>query len=154
MRIRKATPDDEESITEELLRPFYEMDEELDYSFNKLDQTALETAGCGYWIDAEDKTMIVSEHDDGLSGFISAVEVEEPPIYVRDTRIHIDGLYVKKQFRRQGIATMLIDRVADWATERGCDYLGVSAHVNNDASRGLYSDQFRLKFLSYRRRLE
>lgn len=154
MRIRKATPDDEELIVEELMLPSYESDEKLDYAFNELDEQALETAGCGYWIEADDRTMYVAENDEQVLGFISGVEVDEPPIYVRDSRVHIDGLYVKSDFRRQGIVTKLVGRIEEWADGRGCDYLGVSAHKNNAAARELYDDLFRLKFLSYRRPLE
>lgn len=154
MRIRKATSADDEPITEELLLPFYRSDQALDPSFNELDEEAIETAGCGYWIEADDRTIFIALREGDLAGFVSAVEVDEPPIYVREKRAHIDGLYVKEEHRRVGIAIRLINHVEKWAAKRGCDHVGVSAHVRNEASRSLYEEGFYLKFLDYRRRID
>lgn len=77
--------------------------------------------------------------------------VETPPIYERGPRAHIDGLYVEEAYRRQGIASSLVERVDDWATANGCESLGVTVHVENEAARELYDGEFELKFRSYRR---
>lgn len=154
MRIRKATSADDGPITEELMLPFYRSDQALDPRFNELNEEAIETAGCGYWIEADDKTMFIAQRDGDLAGFVSAVEVVEPPIYVREKRARVDGLYVKEEHRRVGIATHLINHVEQWAAERDCDYVGVSAHVRNEASRSLYEKDFDLKFLDYRMRID
>lgn len=98
--------------------------------------------------------MFIAQREGELAGFVSAVEVVEPPIYVREKRAHVDGLYVKEEHRRVGIATRLINHVEQWAAERNCDYVGVSAHVRNKASRSLYEEGFELKFLDYRRRID
>jgi GNAT superfamily N-acetyltransferase len=154
MHIREATQDDEAEIVDELLLPSFEYDEAIDPSFNELDEDALAAVGCGYWLDADERTLFVAVEDGELIGHVSGNEVAEPPIYARESRVHIDGLYVKEKHRRSGVASRLLDRIEQWARNRGCELLGVAAHIENDGARRLYESAFTRKFLSYRRRIE
>lgn len=154
MQIRKATTTDASTIKEELLLPAFREDEQLDPEFNELDEEGLAEAGCAYWLDDEDRVMFVAEADSTVVAQISAVEVEPPPIYKRGPRAHIDGLYVKEEYRRQGVASSLVKRVEQWAKTRGCDTLGVAAHRENETVNKMYEEQFTLKSLSYRRQIE
>jgi GNAT superfamily N-acetyltransferase len=151
MHVREATPDDRERIVDELLIPSFKEDEAIDPSFNELAEDALTGADCDYWLDADNRILFVAVEDEQFIGHISGNEVDEPPIYARDSRVHIDGLYVKQQHRRSGVASRLLERIEAWARERGCEYLGVAAHKDNDGARQLYETEFNLKFLSYRR---
>lgn len=153
MQIRKATTADARTITEELLLPSFRADERLDPEFNELDEEGVAAAGCEYWLDDEDRVLFVAEADGTLVAHISAGIVETPPIYKRGPRTHIDGLYVKQDYRRQGVATSLIERVAEWAKTKGCDTLGVAAHKENEKANRMYEEQFSLKFRSYRRQI-
>lgn len=154
MQIREATTDDASTIKEELLLPSFREDERLDPEFNELDEEELGEAGCDYWLEDEDRTMFVAETDGELIAQISAVKAGTPPIYKRGSRAHIDGLYVKKDYRRQGIASSLIERVEEWAKTKDCEALGVTAHKENEEARNLYKGEYDLKFLSYRRKIE
>jgi len=80
--------------------------------------------------------------------------VESPPIYRRGPRAHIDGLYAKEEYRRQGVASSLIERVEQWAETNGCEMLGAGAHHENEHAKRMYEDRFSLTFLSYRRQIE
>lgn len=121
---------------------------------NALDETGLAAAGPEYWLDDDDRTLFVAETDGELVGYASAGLVESPPIYERGRRAHIDSLYVKPDFRRQGIARRLIDRVEAWAIENDCALLGITAHTENAPARRLYEADFEMKFASYRRWIE
>lgn len=154
MYIRKATTADASTITQELLVPSFREDEQLDPEFNELDEEGVREAGCEHWLEHEDRVLFVAEADSTLVGHISAGNVETPPIYKRGPRVHIDGLYVKEAYRRQGMASSLIDRVEQWAKTNGCDTLGVAAHTENQKANEMYGEQFDLKFCSYRRQVE
>lgn len=154
MHVREATSADADALVSELLVPSYRASERVDSEFNRLDEDALETADPSYWLDEDDRVLFVAVEDDDLIGHVSGVIVDEPPIYERDQRVHIDGLYVITEYRRQGVATALIDRIEQWARTRSCDYLGVAVHVDNEAARRLYEREFTPKLRSYRRRIE
>lgn len=151
MQFREATTEDATEIEEKLLRPAFREDEQLDPEFNELREEGVESAGCEYWLDDEERTMFVAETDGELIAQISVVISETPPIYERGPRAHVDGLYVKKAYRRNGIATSLIEGVEEWAKANGCETLGITVHTDNEQARALYERDFDLKFLSYRR---
>jgi GNAT superfamily N-acetyltransferase len=153
MHVREATHDDDAQIVDELLIPSFEEDEAIDPSFNELAEDALTAADCGYWLDADHRVLFVAVEEEQFIGHISGNEADEPPIYARDSRVHIDGLYVKQQHRRSGVASSLLERIEAWARDRGCEYLGVAAHKDNDGATQLYEREFDLKFLSYRREI-
>jgi GNAT superfamily N-acetyltransferase len=152
MHVREATQDDEDEIVTELLLPSFEVDEQIDPSFNELDKDAVAEVGCDYWLDAAHRVLFVAVDGEELVGHISGNETEEPPIYTRDSRVHIDGLFVKQTHRRSGVASLLLDRMETWARDRGCEYLGVAAHTDNEGAKQLYESEFSLKFLEYRRK--
>lgn len=153
-QIREATTDDASTIKAELLLPAFRDDERLDPEFNELDEDGLEGFGCAYWLENDTRTMFVAETDGELIAQISAVKTETPPIYEHGARTHIDGLYVKEEYRRQEIASALIERVETWAMDNDCETLGVTVHTENDGARSLYESEFDLKFHSYRRTVE
>jgi len=47
----------------------------------------------------------------------------------------VEGVYVKPESRRQGIARQLFEAVADWARARGCRELASDALIDNDISQ-------------------
>ena len=145
---------DEPAVSEQLLRPSYRESASVAPRFNALDEDAVAQADAGRWLDREDRALFVAEGDGELLGHASAIETEPPPIYDRGREAHVDGLYVKPGHRRQGIAAALLDRVEDWAADRGCEHVGVTVHAENEAARALYADRYELTFRSYRARLD
>lgn len=154
MQVREATHDDEPSVVDELIHPSYRESETIAPGFNALVEDAVAEADCGRWLDHDDRVLFVAERDGELVGHVSGLLTEAPDIYERDQQCHIDGLYVKPDHRRQGIASDLVDRMVAWAGARDCEYLGVTVHVANEAARRLYDDRFDLTFYSYRQPLE
>lgn len=157
MEIREATPDDAQTVKTELLVPGFRETTAVDPEFSELDEDGVADADIDRWLDDEDRVLFVAEAEaDGpeLVAHISGQRHDSPPIYTRGSYTNVDGLYVKPGYRRAGIATALFERVEDWARDRGCEYLGVSVHVDNDAAVELYDEAFERKFLSYRRRID
>lgn len=50
----------------------------------------------------------------------------------------IEGIYVKPDFRSQGLARQLIDAVIGWARERGCAELASDTGLDNLASQNVH----------------
>lgn len=153
MRIREATAEDEPAIVEELLRPSYRESEEIAPEFNELDEAAVVEADCGRWLDHDDRVLFVAEIDGTLVGHVSGLVTDAPAIFARGAQVHIDGLYVKPDRRREGVASALVDRIEAWAGERGCEHLGVTVHADNEAAKELYDGRFDLTFYGYRSRV-
>jgi ribosomal protein S18 acetylase RimI-like enzyme len=154
MQIREATTDDEPTLTDELLHPGYRSSEEYAPDFNELDDEAVADADGSRWLDQDDRILFVAEDDGELTGHVSGILTDAPPIFDRGRQLHVDGLYVKPAFRREGVADRLLERIEDWAQTRDCEYVGVTVHVENDAAKRLYDDRYERTFYSYRRKLD
>lgn len=154
VRIRSAEPSDEPAVTERLLRLGYESSEAVAPEFNALDDDRVAAADASRWLDHDDRAILVAERDGRLVGYVSGVTSDAPAIYDRGAQLHVDGLYVVPAARREGVAEGLLERIERWADDRGCEYVGVTVHVDNDAARALYEDRYDRTFYSYRRRLD
>jgi GNAT superfamily N-acetyltransferase len=173
MRVREATPDDAQTVKQELLAPGFREAAAVDPEFAELDEDGVADAGIDRWLDDEDsaldgdesateasgdaasRVLFVAETDGGeLAAYISGGRHDSPPIYARGPYANVDGLYVKPEHRREGLASRLFDRFEAWAADRGCEHVGVSAHVDNAAAVEMYDERFERKYVSYRGRLD
>lgn len=53
--------------------------------------------------------------------------------------LYIDNLGVAEARRREGIASRLLDELAEWGRERGCVTAWVATELDNEAARALYA---------------
>ena len=60
---------------------------------------------------------------------------DSPEIY---TEASISGTYVKENFRRQGIATKLINEAKKWCVNKGVSYLKLNVLEGNSTALNLY----------------
>ena len=141
MEIRTPETGEREIVWTELLVPGFRATEAVDPEFDELDEEGLEEMDCGYWLDDDEKVLFVAEVDGELVGYLSAGVFQNAPIYTRGARTHIDGLYVKPRYRRQNVASALVQHAKEWGERRDCDYFGVTVHHDNEAARKLYEDQ-------------
>ena len=51
----------------------------------------------------------------------------------------LEGIYVKPEFRRQGIARQLVEFAKKWAVEKGCTEFASSCDIENDVSRKFHN---------------
>lgn len=63
----------------------------------------------------------------------------------------IDGLYVDKNYRKQGIATELMNNVKEWAKEKGVKYLFLNVLEENKNAMSLY---YKNNFKNFERKLK
>jgi len=53
---------------------------------------------------------------------------------------YIEGIYVKPEFRRKGIAEQLIDHAKEWSVKYGCAELASDCALENTASQSFHKD--------------
>ena len=51
---------------------------------------------------------------------------------------YVEGIFVKEQYRKQGIAKKLIDAGEKWAKSNGCKEIGSDAELQNKTSRAFH----------------
>lgn len=141
MEIREPRPDEHDRIGTELLRPGYLDAEAREPEYCNLTEQARTSPGLDDWLDEDDRVLLVAVTDDGeLVGSISGAVSPTPPIYDRPPVVYCDGLYVRPEHRREGVATDLLDRLVDWGRERGCGFFTLSVHVDNDGAAAFFED--------------
>src|SRR5690625_2703285 len=74
------------------------------------------------WISLEGATMLVAEVDGKLVGFAQA-QLVTPNIYIDVPILHIEGLFVREDFRRRGIARQLLAEVSRIAGENEVEHI-------------------------------
>jgi GNAT superfamily N-acetyltransferase len=72
-----------------------------------------------------------------LIGYAVGMVQEPPAIFEPEMYTYISDLYVAPEYRRQGIATALIERVRGWGWVKGINRLSLVLPVNCPA-QGLY----------------
>jgi aminoglycoside 6'-N-acetyltransferase I len=52
---------------------------------------------------------------------------------------YVEGIYVKAEYRKQGVGTALIQYAEQWALEQGCIQIALDALLDNPASHEFYA---------------
>lgn len=139
MEIRRPRPDERDRVATELLVPGYEDAEAREPEYSNLTERARTDPELDHWLDDEDRILFVAVTDDGeLVGTVSGAVSPTPPIYDRPPAVYCDGLYVKPAYRREGVASRLLDRLVDWGRDRGCGFFTLSVHVDNEAGKEFF----------------
>jgi GNAT superfamily N-acetyltransferase len=73
-----------------------------------------------------------------FAGYASAVIGETPPVFARGDHLTVEELYVRPEYRGEGLARTLLDAVEDWGRERGCDRAELHVHVRNERAQAVY----------------
>ena len=81
--------------------------------------------------------LLFAHDDDGVAiGMISGVETTHPD---KGTEMFLYELEVAEHARRAGVATALVQALADLARERGCYGMWVGTEHDNTAARATYA---------------
>lgn len=67
------------------------------------------------------EVMFLAEIDHRAIGILRAVEAAASPFLVPDRYCYISSVYVRPEFRRQGVLRALLARAQAWCRERGLD---------------------------------
>lgn len=111
---------------------------------NTLTETFMEFArsGIAQAIQHPAACVMVAEETSGekpvIVGYAVGMIQEPPPIFEPEMYTFISDLYVQPEFRRQGLATALVERVRGWGWVKGITRLSLVLPTNCPA-QGLYA---------------
>jgi len=78
----------------------------------------------------DNNKLLIYKSDDKIVGYIFAKKIEKG--------ILIDGLYVEKPYRNNGIATDLINYVVKISKENNIKYIDINVMYENELAKNLY----------------
>lgn len=78
----------------------------------------------------DNNKLLIYKTDDKIVGYIFAKKIEKG--------ILIDGLYVEKTYRNNGIATDLINHVIKISKENKIPYIDINVMYENESAKNLY----------------
>lgn len=87
--------------------------------------------------DIERGGVFIAYIDDVMVGYIAG-SLFERPYHVRKKGLSIDELFVREEYRKQGISRALINMLETYAREAGCTYMTVTTDYENTLSRSFY----------------
>lgn len=73
-----------------------------------------------------------------MVGYAVGMVQEPPPIFTPEMYTFVSDLYVHPEFRRQGVATALVERIRGWGWIKGINRLSLVLPAGSPA-QGLYS---------------
>lgn len=82
--------------------------------------------------------LICAKHNDIIVGFIYGFLKYEKGNFVKENVGFIDALYVKDEYRKQGIASQLIEEFYKWCDLKNIKYVEIGSFVKNEAAFSLY----------------
>ena len=88
--------------------------------------------------DKDYNVLICALNDKDVVGFIYGFLKYEKGILVNENVGFIDALYVKSEYRKQGIATHLIEEFYKWCDSKEIKYIEIGSFVNNEAAYNFY----------------
>ena len=88
----------------------------------------------------EDSDVLVAEKDGHIIGLsaVFSVTVNPRPYRVGQTYCELDTIYVREEYRNQGVGRALLDAAQDWARARGHASLQLMTLGENEAARRFY----------------
>ncbi|WP_423746291.1 GNAT family N-acetyltransferase (plasmid) [Haladaptatus sp. SPP-AMP-3] len=139
MRIRRLRGTELVQFVDELWLPFAREMATMD-DFDTLADSGVRVNVLSYvkdrFSDADIATFVAE--DDGLIGYVSVEKRASPPVFARGPRGYIDGLFVRRGRRREGIASALLERAEAWARRLGCEFVSLDVHADNHVAQSLY----------------
>lgn len=138
--VRKATADDYNTLCE----LFDELDalhrDNLPNLFQKPSGPVREQAYYLELIADENVGLFVAEAGEKLVGFVNAIVKDTPaiPVFVPRCYAVVDGIVVKSGFQNQGIGSMLMDKVQEWAIAKGATSIELNVYEFNQTAIFFY----------------
>ena len=79
--------------------------------------------------------FLVKDDNDKAIGFMNlSLRYDYVPGATQSPVAYVEGIYVKDEYRKQGVGTKLIQYAQQWAIERGCMELASDALLDNTES--------------------
>lgn len=91
-------------------------------------------------INNNDKTIFVARDNDIVLGYVYGFIQDNGSLY-NNKVAQLDALFVKEQYRGNGIARSLTKEFINWAEEKGVAYIELSVCKNNTNAISLYENE-------------
>jgi GNAT superfamily N-acetyltransferase len=88
--------------------------------------------------DKDYNSLICVLCDNDIIGFIYGFLKHEKGEFAKENVGFIDALYVKDEYRKQGIASQLIEEFYKWCKLKDVKYIEIGSFVKNEAAFSLY----------------
>lgn len=89
---------------------------------------------------SENDRMLIARTDEGTAAGFANVSIRKE--YVEGSNSspvgYIEGIYVKSEFRKQGIAKKFVELTEVWSRERGCTEMGSDTEIENTESQNFH----------------
>jgi len=142
--IRKATLEDL-PIVQEYMMGLYQSDRQYDTLFYELSPEAYAEEEYGRRILGADGVCFVAERKHEIIGCLTGVLSEVPSEYP-SRRTRLEKIFIKEEFRSQGVGSALVQAFIEWSKEIGVSRLFVRTYAENEGAIELYK---RLGFRPY-----
>lgn len=90
------------------------------------------------FIDKDDSQLFIAVNDNEIVGYIYVKIITTSDSSDISTEASISGIYVKENFRKQGIGTKLINEARKWCINKGVTYLKLNVLEGNSTALNLY----------------
>lgn len=140
MKIFEASVSDAEYLVDRLWIPLAREMEEMS-DFNELSNEDVRDNAVDYFMDRlsdSEHTVFIAEVEGEAAGFVALELKMSREFFNRGLYLHIHELFVGDEFRRQGVASKLLERSEEFCLEEGGEMIQLSVNVRNDAARELY----------------
>ena len=89
---------------------------------------------------SDNDEMLIARTDEGIGAGFANISIRKD--YVEGSNSnpvgYIEGIYVKPEFRKQGIAKKFIEQAEEWTRQRGCTELGSDTEIENIESQNFH----------------
>jgi len=142
MQIRPATEGDVETLVDDLWVPFTREMLEHDPDAALADDYREDAlAHRREQLEREDRIDRVADADGQLLGYVSAEVREPPPVIERGDRLHVLEVYVRPEYRREGVGAALLAEAERWGEQQGCTRVTLSVDASNESAQALYRER-------------
>jgi aminoglycoside 6'-N-acetyltransferase I len=84
--------------------------------------------------------FIVRDNNEGAIAFMNlSLRSDYVPGATHSPVAYVEGIYVRDEYRKQGIGASLIKSAQEWALEQGCSELASDALIDNTASHEFHA---------------
>ena len=86
-----------------------------------------------------EETFLCKDEEGNYIGFINlSLRYEHVPGAKSSPVGYVEGIFVREQYRKMGIAKKLIDAGEEWAKSKGCKEMGSDTELHNKTSQAFH----------------
>ncbi|MBD3318657.1 GNAT family N-acetyltransferase [Candidatus Woesearchaeota archaeon] len=87
----------------------------------------------------KEETFLCKDEDGSYIGFINvSLRFEYIPGATSSPVGYVEGIFIKEQYRKKGIAKKLIDAGEEWVKSKGCKEMGSDTELHNKTSQAFH----------------